>query len=86
MARKKKDQEEESFTVGPGLTLEEVKTDPTVLERAMLRVRHRHEDAGDANKLTFGDLLMEAREEAKRTYERLARGEDYTKRSSLGSR
>jgi hypothetical protein len=30
---------------------------------ALLRVRHRHEKAGDAGKYTFGELLKEARKE-----------------------
>jgi len=59
-----------------GISLEQMKTDPMVLELAMLRVRHRHEDAGDIHKLKFGDLLHEARAEAQATYERHARGEE----------
>lgn len=59
-------------------------TDSERLEHALLRVRHRHEAAGDANTLTFGDLLREARVEADAEAERLARGEDFTARYSLG--
>lgn len=71
MAKKTND-DGESFVVGPGLSLEQHKTDPMVLERAMLRVRLRHEDAGDTDKLTFGDLLKEASAEAQKTHDRLA--------------
>jgi len=67
-----------------GLTLEELKTDPMVLEEAMLRVRLRHEEAGDTDKLTFGDLLMEAKKEAQDQYERLARGETILSRAKAG--
>jgi hypothetical protein len=69
-----------------GRTLEQLKDDPMALEHAMLRVRQRHEAAGDADKLTFGDLLREAREEANAAWERAARGEDFTSRYSLGKR
>jgi hypothetical protein len=36
-----------------------------------------HEAAGDAHKMTFGQLLHEARAEAQAEYEELARGEDF---------
>jgi hypothetical protein len=61
----------------------EAKNDLEGLELALLRVRHRHEAAGDAHKMTFGDLLMEACEEARAEEERLARGEDFTARYGM---
>lgn len=54
------------------------------LEHALLRVRMRHEAAGDADRLTFAELLHEARQEAAAEHERLARGEDFTARFKLG--
>lgn len=54
------------------------------LEHALLRVRMRHKSAGDADRLTFAELLQEARQEAATEHERLARGEDFTARFSLG--
>lgn len=44
-------------------TIDEMRNSHEALEWALLRVRHRHEDAGDAHKYTFGDLLKEASKE-----------------------
>jgi hypothetical protein len=46
-----------------GMSLEEVRNSHLAIEMALLRVRHRHEKAGDAHKYTFGELLREARKE-----------------------
>jgi hypothetical protein len=77
---------EEEFVLDGGITLEQFRENPIVLEQAMTRVRHRHEKAGDTDKLTFGDIVREAREEVEAEYQRLARGEDFTARYSLGRR
>jgi hypothetical protein len=45
------------------MTIDEARKSPEVIERALLRVRHRHEKAGDAHKYTFGELLKEASKE-----------------------
>ena len=44
-------------------TIDEMRNSHESLEWALLRVRHRHEKAGDAHKYTFGELLKEASKE-----------------------
>jgi hypothetical protein len=67
-----------------GQTLEERHNSHDAIERALLRVRHRHEKAGDAHKYTFGELLREARKELDEQCERMRRtgkddyGESFT--------
>jgi hypothetical protein len=46
-----------------GETPEERHNSHQAIEMALLRVRHRHEKAGDAHKYTFGELLKEASKE-----------------------
>ncbi|HEY1896714.1 MAG TPA: hypothetical protein VGG62_10600 [Terracidiphilus sp.] len=45
------------------MTIAEIRKSHEALEWALLRVRHRHEKAGDAHKYTFGELLKEASKE-----------------------
>ena len=45
------------------MTSEQMRDSHLAIETALLRVRHRHEKAGDAHKYTFGELLKEARKE-----------------------
>jgi hypothetical protein len=45
------------------MTIDEARNSHEALEWALLRVRHRHEKAGDAHKYTFGELLKEASKE-----------------------
>ena len=45
------------------MTIDEARKSHECLEWALLRVRHRHEKAGDAHKYTFGELLKEASKE-----------------------
>jgi len=56
-----------------GMSLEEVRNSHLVIETAPLRVRHRHEKAGDAHKYTFGELLKEASKELDERIERMKR-------------
>lgn len=45
------------------MTIDEARKSHLAIEMALLRVRHRHEKAGDAHKYTFGELLKEASKE-----------------------
>lgn len=45
------------------MTIDEIRNSHDAIERALLRVRHRHEKAGDADKYTFGEMLKEASKE-----------------------
>jgi hypothetical protein len=54
------------------MTLDEIYNSHQAIELALLRVRHRHQDAGDTTS-TFGQLLHEARQELKEQYERMKR-------------
>ena len=56
-SRKEVEQEPEFDLTGYGIGLEQMKTDPMVLELALARVRRRHEFSGDADKFTF-ELLI----------------------------
>ena len=56
-----------------GMSLEEVRNSHLAIEMALLRVRHRHEKAGDAHKYTFGELLKEASKELDEQIERMKR-------------
>jgi hypothetical protein len=56
-----------------GMTPEEMRNSHQAIEWVLLRVRHRHEKAGDAHKYTFGELLREARKELDEKYERMKR-------------
>jgi hypothetical protein len=51
------------------MALDEMYRSHQAIELALLRVRHRHEAAGDTTS-TFGDLLHETRQELKEQYER----------------
>jgi hypothetical protein len=55
------------------MTLDEMHDSHLAIEMALLRVRHRHEKAGDAHNYTFGELLKEARKELDEQYERMKR-------------
>ena len=46
------------------MSLDEVRNSHLAIEMALLRVRHRHEKAGDAHKYTFGELLRDFRSNA----------------------
>lgn len=45
------------------MTIDEMRKSHEALEWTLLRVRHRHEKAGDAHKFTFEELLREASKE-----------------------
>jgi hypothetical protein len=55
------------------MSLDEVRNGHLAFEMARLRVRHRHEKAGDAHKYTFGELLREASRELDEQIERMKR-------------
>ena len=57
----KRDEDGEVFPRGE--TIAEARKSHQAIEMALLRVRHRHEKAGDAHKYTFGELLKEASKE-----------------------
>ena len=56
-----------------GMSLEEVRNSHLAIEMALLRVRHRHEKAGDAHKYTFGELLKEASKELDEALDQIQR-------------
>ena len=56
-----------------GMTAEEMRNCHLAIEMALLRVRHRHQKAGDAHKYTFGELLKEASKELDEQTERMKR-------------
>jgi hypothetical protein len=62
-SNKQKHDEDDGEVFPPGLTTEEIRKSHLAIEMALLRVRHRHEKAGDAHKYTFGELLKEASKE-----------------------
>jgi hypothetical protein len=63
MASNKQKQDEDGEVFGPGETFAEARKSHQAIEMALLRVRHRHEKAGDAHKYTFGEMLREASKE-----------------------
>jgi len=63
-----------------GVPLEQLHEDPMGIELALLRVRHRHEDAGDADKIPFGQMMKEARVDLDQEIEQLRQGKTAVER------
>ena len=77
---------EDDETYGPGMTPEQMRDSPIALERHMSNVRLRHRAAGDLDKLTFGDILREARQDLNDAYERARTGVSFLERRGIPPR
>lgn len=66
--------EDNDYSGVKGVPLERLHEDPMGIELALLRVRHRHEAAGDADQIPFGQMLKEARVDLDQEIEHLRQG------------